>query len=146
MHTDFVQILNPERKISLHFEININNKRNSHIVRNDCKRRLQWRDNERHPRHCGRVSNNCINTKASVFLRQKLHKNRQTLEDNIKINLTGRKWNGMDYTDIAQDTDKCQGLVKCVLKYLIKPNACKLSMEWETCIWSRRTPLHVLCR
>jgi hypothetical protein len=36
--------------------------------------------------------------------------------DNIKIDLREIGWDGVDWTDLAQDRDQCRGLVNTIMK------------------------------
>jgi hypothetical protein len=39
--------------------------------------------------------------------------------DNIKMNLKERDWNGMDYTDLAQDRDQWRALVNTIKNFQV---------------------------
>jgi hypothetical protein len=42
-----------------------------------------------------------------------------TLVDNIKMNLRELGWNGIDYTDLAQDRNQCRALVNAVMNFRV---------------------------
>ena len=44
-------------------------------------------------------------------------------EDNIKINVTVRWMAGVDWTDLAQNRDRCQGHVNAVMKLPVPQSA-----------------------
>jgi hypothetical protein len=44
-----------------------------------------------------------------------LGRQRRRLMDNIKIDIRETEWNGMDWIDLAQDTDQWRALVNMVM-------------------------------
>jgi hypothetical protein len=45
-----------------------------------------------------------------------LGRSRRRWEDNIRMNLREMRWHGVDWIYLVQDRDKCQTLVKTVMK------------------------------
>jgi hypothetical protein len=45
--------------------------------------------------------------------------------DNIKMDLRGIGWDGMDWIDLAQDRNQCRALVNTVSNFLVPYNAGK---------------------
>jgi hypothetical protein len=44
-----------------------------------------------------------------------LGRRRRWWVDNIKIDLRERRWDGLDWIDLAQDRDQCRALVETVM-------------------------------
>jgi hypothetical protein len=47
---------------------------------------------------------------------------RHRWKDNIKINLQDMGWGGMDWIDVAQDTDRWQAIVNAVMNLRVPQN------------------------
>jgi hypothetical protein len=44
-------------------------------------------------------------------------------EDNIKMDLQEMGWGGIDWIDVAQDSDRCRALVNAVINFWVPLNA-----------------------
>jgi hypothetical protein len=45
--------------------------------------------------------------------------------DNIKMDLTGIRWNVMDWIDVAQDKDQQRALINTIIDFLVPYNFAK---------------------
>jgi hypothetical protein len=41
-------------------------------------------------------------------------------EDNIKMTVKGREWEGMDWIDVAQQRDSCRAVANTIMKRRVK--------------------------
>jgi hypothetical protein len=62
--------------------------------------------------------------------------------DNIKMDLRQIRWGGMDWTDLAQDTDQWRALVNMIMKLWVPQNVGKFLSRSTTGSISRRAHLH----
>jgi hypothetical protein len=67
---------------------------------------------------------------------------RHRLVDNIKMDLREIGWDGMDWIDLAQDTDKWRSLVNTVMNFRVSLNAGKFLSCCTIGGFSRRAQLH----
>jgi len=52
---------------------------------------------------------------GNLRLKRPLGRSRCRLDDNIKMDLQGVDWGCMDWTDLAQDRDRCRELLSVVM-------------------------------
>jgi hypothetical protein len=62
--------------------------------------------------------------------------------DNIKMDLRGIGWDGLDWTDMVQDRDKWRALVNTVMDLRFPQNAEKFLSSCTIGSFSRRAQLH----
>jgi hypothetical protein len=62
--------------------------------------------------------------------------------DSIKMDLREIRWDGVDWIDLAQDTDRGRTLVNMVMNLLISKNAGKFLSSCTIGGFSRRVQLH----
>jgi hypothetical protein len=58
--------------------------------------------------------------------------------DNIKMDLRGIGWGGMDWIDLADDRDQCKALVNTVMNFQVPQNVWKFLSSCATGGFSRR--------
>jgi hypothetical protein len=71
-----------------------------------------------------------------------LGKLRRRCEDNIRRDLTGIGWGGMDWIDLAQGMDQWRALVSTVMNLRVPQNVGKFLSSCATGGFSRRAQLH----
>jgi hypothetical protein len=62
------------------------------------------------------------------------------MEDNIKMDLKGIGWDGVDWIRLAQDTDQCRKLVKTVMNFRVPYNVGNSLCGSAAVGFSRKTP------
>jgi hypothetical protein len=74
--------------------------------------------------------------------KEPLGRQRRRLEDNIKMDLRETEWNGMDWMDLAQDTNQWRALVNAVMNLRVHKKAGKFLSGCTVGSFSRRAQLH----
>jgi hypothetical protein len=62
--------------------------------------------------------------------------------DNIKMDLRGIGWDGMDWIDLAQDKDRWRVLMKAVMNFRVPQNAGRFLSGCTIGSFSRRAQFH----
>jgi hypothetical protein len=71
-----------------------------------------------------------------------LTRSRHRWVDHIKTDLREREWDGLDWIDLAQDTDKCRALVNTLINFRVPLNVVKFLSRCIIGSSSRRSQLH----
>jgi hypothetical protein len=73
--------------------------------------------------------------------KRSLGRPRRRCLDNIKMDLRGIGWDGMDWIDLAQDRDRLRALVNTIMNLQVPLNAGKFLSSCTTCDFSKRVLL-----